>query len=162
MLERGSAYRWPALATAGPAARVVVLRELRRAPLRLSVYTDVRTAKVEQLRTDPRAELLFFDRDSLRQLRVAGRVTVHHGDDVARQAWGDRSHLQEDYARLFPPGSPSDADGAGALSGDGFDNFAVLRLDAESLDWLQLSREGHRRARFHAAEAGWDGSWVVP
>ena len=160
--QRGSAYRWPALATAGSAARIVVLRQLRREPLCLSVYTDVRTAKVRQLREDPAAELLFFDRESLLQLRVGGKVTLHHGDAVARQAWGDSSHLQQDYARLFPPGSATDPEKARALSGDGFDNFAVLRLTAESIDWLQLSREGHRRARFTRAAESWDGSWVVP
>jgi hypothetical protein len=41
-------------------------------------------------------------------------------------------------------------------------NFAVIKFQVESLDWLFLSSQGHRRARFHYNGDGFEANWTNP
>ena len=42
------------------------------------------------------------------------------------------------------------------------ENFAVLLIEVQHLDWLYLANSGHRRAQFTRGAEGWQGTWVVP
>ena len=159
-----------------PALRTVVLRAVERATRSLRVHTDARSPKLAEFRADPRAELLLYDPGAKVQIRLAGRVTVHVGDDVARAAW-DASTLfaRRCYLAEAAPGSPAEAPVSGlpgwvegrAPDRDevsrGFANFAVLILRVEAVDWLYLAHSGHRRARFDWREGeGWQAGWATP
>ncbi len=163
-LDRRSPLRWPVLATSGPAARMVVMRAFTRSPPQIDLYTDARTPKVEQLRGDPRAELVFFDKSKSIQMRVRGSVQLHHRDDIARAAYGDGGgHTDGDYARAQAPGTDApDPDAALGISGSAWENFMVLRVSVASIDWLELQRAGHRRARFNHVDGAWSAVWLTP
>ncbi|MEL6257477.1 MAG: pyridoxamine 5'-phosphate oxidase family protein [Pseudomonadota bacterium] len=162
--DKNSPWRWPALATAGPSVRMVVLRAVRRDPPEIDLFTDARTPKVAQLRQEPIAELLFWDKSKSHQVRVRGEVSVHHKDAIAEAAFGDGArHLPRDYARLFAPGEAvTDPDSARATDGDPWAHFMVLRMAVDAIDWLELSRAGHRRAGFQRRHGVWTGTWLTP
>lgn len=147
-----------------PHARVVVLRAVDAARRTLEVHSDVRAAKVAQLRALPQACLVFLDRRREIQLRVLGPVAVYAGCERARRAWAalPASSRRGYLAPRVPgealgtpdpnlPAAPRDRLPDERESEPGFANFAVLALRARRLEWLRLDRHGHERMR-----ADWD------
>ena len=146
-------YRWPVLATVGrdgePAARTVVLRACDAEGRTLTIYTDARSAKVAQLSERPRAALTFFDRQKMEQVRAAGVAEVHTTGETWRAAAasiGERGHA--DYASRETPGAPIADPQSAQSNGEEPVHFCLLRVRVDAVDWLSLSRSGHRRAGF--------------
>ena len=44
----------------------------------------------------------------------------------------------------------------------GFENFAVIDCQVESVDWLYLQHSGHLRARYTWQDDQWQSSWLAP
>ena len=70
----------------------------------------------------------------------------------------------QDYLSPLPPGTAVGSDvgsGKGKRVGEltperqSREHFAVLAAQVQSVDWLELHPDGHRRARFSAASAVW-------
>ena len=82
------------LATVGadgaPDARTVLLRGLDERGF--AFYTNLESAKAEQLAADPRAALVFHWREVERQVRVQGPVARLPDDDATRY-WADAAAL---------------------------------------------------------------------
>lgn len=162
--------RTPVLATEDdgqPAARVVVLRAADAATRTLATYSDVRAAKVGQLRRNPAAHWLFYDPHARVQIRATGRVVIHHGDELARCAWETLPLAQRaNYAAPFSPGSeiarPTFALPMPANHDAGLGRFVVLCATLDRFDWLELGEPHHRRAAFAWDGHAWIGRWLVP
>ncbi|WP_432239983.1 pyridoxamine 5'-phosphate oxidase family protein [Herbaspirillum robiniae] len=160
------------LATAGldgaPQVRTVVLRGAERATGRLVLHTDLRSAKVAELRREPRLAMVVSDLPNYRQIRIEGRATIHAGDEVAQAAWAaNRPHTLILYQTPYAPGtlvaSPELAQPPAAVSGAaGFANFAVIRVALERIEYLDISPGAHRRAVFYRGASSWSGGWVAP
>lgn len=157
------AYRWPVVSTVSadgtPEVRVVVLRRFDEAARLLVFHTDVRSAKVAELRRNPRCGFLFYDPDDRIQLRVRTTATLHHADEFARREFDAITPINRaSYAGLGvpgaeePPAAPFDyppkppADEAVA-----FGHFVAVACEIQSADALELHPSGHRRARFEWA-----------
>lgn len=167
--DRDSAFHVPTLATIGPdgapALRSVILRHVDAAARILHIHTDRRSAKAAELGGDARAALHGYDPAARMQLRLAGRVSLHHDDAIADAAWAaSRETSRMTYAAAQPPGTPLPAPPAAA--GDpigGRAHFMVVAMRFDSLDWLLLDPAGHRRARFAwAADGHLDAGWIAP
>lgn len=167
--DRRSAFHTPTLATVGldgaPAARTVVLRGFDPGPRTLRLHSDARAAKVAELLREPRCTLHFYDAAAQVQLRLGAVARVHRDDALAKDAWSaSRAFSRMWYAVEPGPGAvvPSPL-AAPQDPGVGRHNFAVLQLGFHSLEWLWLSVEGHRRARFTWPGGGTpDAEWLVP
>lgn len=166
--DKRSAYRTPVLSTADdqhrPQSRIVILRQVSREPLTLWLYTDARSPKVEQIDANPHVELLFWDKAASQQLRLAGRaMVVTAGAQIEALKEGLPDNVNGDYARNAPPGSvATDPNTALALEANEPLHFARLTVIADTLDFLELSRNGHRRAGFSYGAGTWTGTWRVP
>jgi 3-hydroxyisobutyrate dehydrogenase len=160
----GAAWRTPVLATVSaqqPRQRTVVLRGVDAAVGSLWLHSDLRSAKFRQLDLQPAVSLLFYDPAAETQLQVRGRAVVHTAGAVWQQLWDSspESSLRM-YLAPQPPGTRCSGPSpnlpeqfVGQLPGRsdlaaGLNNFAVVEIQAEELEWLQLSRAGHRRAEF--------------
>ena len=70
--KKEPSYRYFTLSTINsnnrPDARVVVLRHFDAKEYLFSIYTDARSEKVHSLKSNPVAELLFYDHRKLSQL----------------------------------------------------------------------------------------------
>ncbi|MEY8876468.1 MAG: pyridoxamine 5'-phosphate oxidase family protein [Leptothrix sp. (in: b-proteobacteria)] len=178
------AWRRAVLATTdadGPQVRSVVLRDIDRARRALLFYTDARSAKVGQLRHDPRAQLLCWSEALGWQIRLRCQIGIETSglDVTARWAQVRHSPAAQDYLSPLAPGAAIGApfgawrsvvgmNAAPAATAAGRtpppmtdhprDSFAVLTARVEAIDWLELHPEGHRRARFEAGNA----HWLVP
>ena len=167
--DRRSAFHTPTLATIGrdgaPAARTVVLRGFEPASRTLRLHSDARAAKVAELLHEPRCTLHFYDAGAQVQLRLGAVARVHRDDGLADAAWsGSRAFSRMCYAVEPGPGAPLPAPLAAPQDPDaGRHNLAVLQLVYHSLEWLWLSVEGHRRARFAWRDGDApDATWLVP
>lgn len=163
--DKSHAWRTPVLATlasgegrmASADARTVVLREVDATSHTLLFFTDSRAQKVRQLREQPRGTLLFWSPALGWQLRCA--VTLEAEDEgLAVSSHWTRIKLSpasQDYLSPLAPGSPLEG-AVPALAQR--ENFAVVTAAVQSIDWLELHPDGHRRAGFSAA----GGRWLQP
>lgn len=159
-LDKHHEWRVPTLASVGldgtPQARTVVLRYADRVSRQLHIYTDRRSPKVGELLQRPEAALVFWSQRKSWQLRAQAKVTVAHTGAVVEAAWRrvQQSPAASDYLAERPPGAPLQPAGNAMPS----HQLAVLTVEVHTLDWLELSRNGHRRARIDA-----DGlTWLTP
>ena len=181
--DRKHPFRIIALATidfAGfPQLRYVVNREFDETQRMIRFHTDIRSPKIEQLRSQPAVQIATYDPAAKMQLRFSGYAQIHHNDDIALSAWQkSRLFSRKCYLTELSPSSPSlkKTDGipdkfTGRApdeeeSAPGYDNFTVIRVHYHMLDYLYLDAQGHVRARFEWQEgaAGHDyrASWIIP
>ena len=159
-------WRLPVLATLGPEgpdARVVVLRDVLKEGRELVAFSDRRAPKIAQIHQHSRIALVFYDGAGPVQLRIHGQAGVQEASDMER--WAGLSDAQrQNYRSLATPGTPVDSpsEGWSTTNRSGLEEFAVVRIKVETLDWLWLARAGHRRAQFTWEAGGWSGRWVVP
>jgi hypothetical protein len=159
-------WRLPVLATLGPQgpdARVVVLREVLDDGRKLLAFSDRRAPKIAQIRQHSRVTLVFYDPAGPVQLRLKGEATVDEALDAER--WECLTEIQrQNYRSLAIPGAPlaNPCEGWATMDHSGLEEFAVIQIVVESMDWLWLARSGHRRAQFTWGEGRWCCRWVVP
>lgn len=159
-------FHTPALASqadSGPDVRTVVLRHVDPSRRRLLCHTDFRSPKVGELQASPDVAWLFYDPGNKTQLRIKGRVQVHHEDELARARWEQSTtRSRQCYHAAYAPGTPGTATLAAEPLEAGFDNFAVIDCTVTSIDWLYLRSRGHLRARFEWQDITWHSQWIAP
>ena len=144
----------------GPRQRMVVLRNAGDWDVR--IWTDRRSAKCAEIAADPRVVLSGWDSALSLQLILTGRARVLTDDPEVSAAWSRVTrHQNRDYGAtapgtvldrpedVVPPETPAAAEAA----------FAVIAVTVERVEWLQIARAGHRRARI-SAEGG--AVWLAP
>ena len=162
--DRDHAWRLATLATVSaqadgvhPEARTVVLRDCDRDARRLLVYTDARSAKAHQAERRPQGVLVLWSAALGWQLRLNVALVLHTGGLQVSSRWAQLklTPAAQDYMAPLPPGTPLADPAAITPERDSRGHFAVLECQVQSTDWLELHREGHRRARFGADGARW-------
>ena len=188
LLEEGSsnrrhAFHTPVLATrmssGDPDLRTVVLRRVDRDGRLVCCHTDSRSRKVQEIESSSRVAWLFYDPQSRVQIRAHGRCEIHQGpgDAMAQEIW----HKVHPDSRVCysAPHSPSsvldqwesnqatDARDIAKTKPMADDKppvtFAVLATVLDSIEWLELHHDGHRRIRFSLGDdAGPKAQWLAP
>lgn len=138
-------------------ARTVVLRQVDVVSQLFVIYTDSRSSKVSELLLHPQAILVFWSDRLSWQLRVKVTVSVNTAGALVDAAWRvvSQSAAAGDYLGLTPPGSLLGPEKGSSETRSNLHHFAVLDLVVIDIDWLELSRTGHRRARFSADSCDW-------
>ena len=166
--ERDHPARTPVLTTVAgqiPFQRMVVLRAYDPQLREALFYTDLRSNKVEQLRRNPRAGLLFWDPDERLQIRIRGQISIE------MQSPRTDRHFEElpprslvAYATQLAPGTPISEETVARLEECSAvrENFALLCFQADAFDVLELTRSLHRRAGFQKISGIWQRTWLVP
>lgn len=162
--DRRARARHPTLATVGlgggAEARTVVLRAADRAAATVEIHTDTLSAKIAELRAEPRATLHVWDARARLQIRLRVAIEILEGPD-ALDAWArvpEAARLS--YGASPPPGRPIAAPDAHAPAADPA-RFARLLARVEAIDTLHLGAERHARAIFRR-EDGFAGRWLAP
>ena len=161
--DRRSAFHTPVLAThstEGPQARVLVLRAADVAARTLTFHTDTRSAKLPELALDNRAAVTFYDAARKVQLRLSGLVSVHANDALSRQRWAAaRPSSLRCYLGAQPGVASAEPTSGLPVHVEGREpdlqeleiaeqNFAVLQVTVQRMEWLHLHTRGQRRAEF--------------
>ena len=160
-------WRTPVLATVdedGQAAdaRTVVLREVDASTSTVMLFSDARAGKLAQLQAHPVGTLVFWSKRLGWQLRLRVRLQAQTDGLAVSSRWArlKLSPAAQDYLSPQAPGAALGAATAAPSTPSPLErgHFALLLAQVQSTDWLELHREGHRRARFDAAGA----RWLVP
>ena len=155
--KRDHGWRTPVLSTVNkgfPDARTVVLRGVDPLAQTLTIFTDSRSPKVTQLTQEPRAQLVFWSADLQWQLRVSTVASIERDSESTAALWEKFQFTSAagDYLTADAPGTPlSDRDQRPPEQ----HAFCLLVFQVESVDWLMLSREGHRRVRLEQNKHVW-------
>ena len=153
--------------------RIVVLRKSDRENNLLQFHTDFRSPKVEILKNNNKASLLFYDKEKKIQLRVKVNCEINNQNSITEESWEKTQHISRRcYLTDSPPGTSSETPTSGMISKledfdytmdqseEGFKNFTVIKCNIKSIEWLYLAAKGHRRAIFDIKNK--KQNWLVP
>ena len=163
--DKHHAWRTPALSTlsldGGVNSRTVVLRGVNEIENRLFIYTDARSTKVSELREHSQAIFTFWSPRLHWQLRVKVNISILTTGALFEEMWEKVCHSSAitDYINPSAPGSKLTTATELVVTDKFTENhFVVLIADINEMDWLELSRKGHRRAKIIGD--AWE--WLTP
>ena len=153
--------------------RIVVLRKSDRVNNLLQFHTDFRSPKVDILKKNKKASLLFYDKEEKIQLRVKVDCEINNQNSTTEESWKKTQHISRRcYLTDSPPGTASENPTSGMISKledfdftmeqseEGYKNFTVIKCKIKSIEWLYLAAKGHRRAKFDLITK--KNFWLVP
>ncbi len=153
--------------------RIVVLRKSDRANNLLQFHTDLRSLKIDILKKNNQASLLFYDKEEKIQLRVKVDCEINNQNSITKESWKKTRHISRRcYLTDSPPGTKSKNPTSGMISKLedfdytieqselGYKNFTVIQCKIKTIEWLYLAAKGHRRARFDLKND--EILWLVP
>ena len=159
-----------------PDARTVVLRGFDTKKMEISFHSDLRSAKINQLKKNKNVCLVFYDEKKKIQLRIKGETYIKKSFS---EAWNKLTNWSKRcYLTVNPPGQESEKPSSGfpeefsldapslEETKDGFKNFGQIRVSINEIEWLFLASQGHRRALFEVKKNGSkfsiEGKWLIP
>jgi 3-hydroxyisobutyrate dehydrogenase len=153
--------------------RTVVLRKALPEIKELRFHTDTRSKKWKELTLNPSISTLFYDAADRIQIRVKGRAVLQFNNDITAAAWQKTSlSSRRCYLTNFDPSSFTDNPTSGLTehieqenftleeSEMGYQNFGIVVIQVQNIDWLWLHHAGHRRAYFDYVSGSF--SWMIP
>ena len=153
--------------------RIVVLRKSDQQNNLVQFHSDIRSDKIELLKKNSNAALLFYDKDEKIQVRLKVNCTINHKNDITKSSWGKTQHISRKcYLVDNGPGTESEVPTSGLKpeldnfdytkeqSEQGYKNFTVIQCKIKSIEWLYLAAKGHRRAKFDLENN--KNTWLVP
>ena len=153
--------------------RIVVLRKSDQSNNLVQFHSDIRSDKIEILKKNPNASMLFYDKNEKIQVRLKVNCVINHKNEITKTSWDKTQHISRKcYLVDKGPGSVSDVPTSGLKpeldnfdytkeqSEEGYKNFTVIQCKIKSIEWLYLAAKGHRRARFDLENS--KDSWLVP
>ncbi len=153
--------------------RIVVLRKSDQKNNLIQFHSDIRSDKIKKLEKNPKAALLFYDKDEKIQLRLKVECKVNINNEITKESWSKTQHISRKcYLVDNGPGTVSDIPTSGLKpeldnfeftmeqSEKGYKNFTVIQCKIKSIEWLYLAAKGHRRAKFDLEKN--KNIWLVP
>ena len=153
--------------------RIVVLRKADIKNNLVQFHSDIRSDKIEKLKKNSKAAMLFYDKEEKIQVRLKVECLVNHNNNVTKESWSKTQHISRKcYLVDNGPGTESDTPTSGLKpeldnfeftmeqSEEGYKNFTVIQCKIKSIEWLYLAAKGHRRARFDLENN--KENWLVP
>ena len=163
--DRHHAWRTPVLATVCKNslvnARTVVLRAVDPIRGQIQIFTDARSPKVAEIAETSNAVFVFWSSRLSWQIRVRVDISALTTGPTVAASWErvKQSASAGDYLSPLAPGSLLSADSSESVEIDPVQpNFAILNAQVLEIDWLELARTGHRRAR--VTSDSWE--WLAP
>jgi len=153
--------------------RIVVLRKSDQQNNLVQFHSDIRSDKIELLKNNSNAALLFYDKDEKIQVRLKVNCIINHENEITKNSWEKTQHISRKcYLVDNGPGTESNVPTSGLKpdldnfdytkeqSEEGYKNFTVIQCKIKSIEWLYLAAKGHRRAKFDLETN--KNAWLVP
>ena len=153
--------------------RIVVLRKSDQQNNTIQFHSDIRSDKIEKLKKNSKAAMLFYDKEEKIQVRLKVDCTINHENDVTKNSWSKTQHISRKcYLVDNGPGSETEIPTSGLKpeldnfdytreqSEEGYRNFTVIQCEVKLIEWLYLAAKGHRRARFNLENN--KNTWLIP
>ena len=153
--------------------RIVVLRKSDKSNNLVQFHSDIRSDKINKLKNNKNASMLFYDKEEKIQVRLKVECTINHDNEITKESWKKTGHISRKcYLVDNGPGTESPTPTSGLKpeldnfdftkeqSEKGYKNFTVIQCKIKSIEWLYLAAKGHRRARFEVDNN--KEYWLVP
>lgn len=166
--DRRSPFHAPVVASIGldgaPQQRTMILRKVDMAARTLRFFTDTRSAKVAEWQSHPWVSVLAYSASDKLQLRLAGSARCDTDSALADNCWANlRDTARAGYAQLDTPGGVLDnPDSHSPMLKTARDNFCLIHIDVDCIDWVFLSPQGNRRAQFSWPQDSLHAQWLAP
>jgi 3-hydroxyisobutyrate dehydrogenase len=174
--NRSSQFRIPTFICGNQSdfdGRIVVLRKSDQKNNLIQFHSDIRSDKIEKLKKNSKAAMLFYDKEEKIQVRLKVECVVNHDNEITKESWSKTQHISRNcYLVDNGPGTESDSPTSGLKpeldnfeftmeqSEEGYKNFTVIQCKIKLIEWLYLAAKGHRRARFDLETK--KDTWLVP
>ena len=174
--NRNSQFRIPTFICGNQSdfdGRIVVLRKSDQKNNIVQFHSDIRSDKIEKLKDNSKAAMLFYDKEEKIQVRLKVMCTINHDNNITKESWLKTVHMSRKcYLVNNGPGTESDKPTSGLKpeldnfgftieqSEVGYKNFTVIQCEIKSIEWLYLAAKGHRRAKFDLETN--KNTWLVP
>ena len=155
--------------------RIVVLRGINEKEKKLWFHTDIRSRKIEIIKSNPEATLLFYDKSEKIQLRIQGNIKINYDNNITQMGWKKTVHMSRQcYLGDKAPGIDSPLPSSGLTenvdnlkysekeSEAGYKNFCIIETFIKSIEWLYLAAKGHRRAYFSIKNNSLEKKSLIP
>ena len=175
--DRSSPFRIPVFICGDQTdldGRIVVLRKSDQSNNLIQYHSDIRSDKIEKLKVNKNAAMLFYDKDEKIQVRLKVECIINYNNDVTKESWEKTGHVSRKcYLVINGPGTLSDKPTSGLdnkfdnfdftkeESEAGYKNFCVIKCKIKSIEWLYLAAKGHRRALIDFSKSK-KFSWLIP
>ena len=153
--------------------RIVVLRKSVQSNNLVQYHSDIRSDKIDKLKKNKNASMLFYDKEEKIQVRLKVECIVNYYNEITKESWSKTQHISRKcYLVDNGPGTESKTPTSGLKteldnfeftmeqSEEGYKNFTVIQCKIKSMEWLYLAAKGHRRARFDLKNN--KEHWLVP
>jgi len=140
-----------------PNSRNVILRGFDIKNLNFTIYADLRSNKINDLKKSVAVQLLFYNYEDSNQIIVQSELIDINTDLNIFNHLSE--HSKKNYTSLDPPGKTID-DPYNIVIGKAI-NFCQLTFKALSIEVLQLKREANIRSCFKLSN-DWNGFFMVP
>ena len=174
--NRSSQFRIPVFVCGDQSnfdGRIVVLRKSDQSNNLVQFHSDIRSDKINKLKNNKNASMLFYDKEEKIQVRLKVECTINHDNEITKESWKKTGHISRKcYLVDNGPGTESPTPTSGLKpeldnfdftkeqSEKGYKNFTVIQCKIKSIEWLYLAAKGHRRARFELDNN--KEYWLVP
>ena len=155
--------------------RIVVLRGVDKNEKKIWFHSDIRSNKINILKSNPEETLLFYDKNEKIQLRISGNTKINYQNSITKKSWQKTAHMSRQcYLGEEAPGSNTSIPTSGLTtvidnlkytkeeSEIGYKNFCVIETFIKSIEWLYLAAKGHRRAYFSLNKKKLEKKWLIP
>ena len=126
-------------------------------------FTDSRSPKVEQIKSDPRCSALFYHPKKQLQVRIRGHVRLIRQSDSRYSEYLNRLKQHgnlKDYTSNMPPGTPL-KDLAEVIWGEDI-FFCPLEIKVHDMDVLLLNKDRHIRTIYTLDQGEWNEQILTP
>lgn len=176
-VDRRSAFHTPSVASiasdGSPTQRTMILRKVDVAARTLRFHSDIRSIKIDEWQKNSRASVLAYSVSDKIQLRLSGAITIDQHTPQVDNIWANmRAQSRVGYAQTDTPGAAIDAPNLtpppleiladAPLAHMARENFCLLTVNVEQLDWVFLSLHGNRRAQFSWPLGVLHAQWLAP
>ena len=147
--DRNSPFRIPVFACGNQNdinGRIVVLRKSDQTNNLVQFHSDIRSDKIEILKVNKNAAMLFYDKDEKIQVRLKVECIINHENEITKESWSKTQHISRKcYLVDNGPGTESDIPTSGLKpeldnfdytkeqSEEGYKNFTVIQCKIKSI-----------------------------
>ena len=81
--------------------RIVVLRKSDQKNNIVQFHSDIRSDKIEKLKKNSKAAMLFYDKEEKIQVRLKVECVINHDNDITKESWSKTQHIVENVIWLI-------------------------------------------------------------
>ena len=156
-----------------PQSRTVVLRSFDKSVGTITFHSDIRSKKINDIKSNKNISALFYSKPRKTQIRVNGSALIEYENDNTKSTWDMmKPESKICYMGFYPPSkkmklfdpnlpniSPYEIDDF--HNSLGYKNFCRIKITFNNLEILKLNYKGHKRVNYIFRDE-LKAEWVAP